>query len=72
MAGYFERTHELGKEGLPGDGAVHKILSREEAKRYVAELHDEEVILLDALLSYLGQRHPQAQILLETSGKVEL
>lgn len=24
MAEYFERTHELGKEGLPGDGAVHK------------------------------------------------
>lgn len=23
MAEYFERTHELGKEGLPGDGAVH-------------------------------------------------
>jgi len=24
MAEYFERIHELGKEGLPGDGAVHK------------------------------------------------
>lgn len=23
MAEYFERTFELGKEGLPGNGAVH-------------------------------------------------
>lgn len=46
-------------------------MTREEALRFVSSLNERETILLDALLSFLERKHPQAQIPLETSGKAE-
>ena len=46
--------------------------TRERAEQYVSSLRDEEVIRLDALLSYLVRKRPQAQIPLETSDIVGL
>lgn len=48
----LEQDHER-KEGLLQDG-VHRTTNREVVEHFVAQLSDEEIILLDALLSSLG------------------
>ena len=48
----FERpSNEKG--GSP-QGEVHKIVNLKETECWVAQLSDEEIILIDALLSSLG------------------
>ena len=51
MAEYFERTHELGKEGLPGDGAVHT--TNLEKLVMFAEEHDTDGTLIPTFLAIL-------------------
>ena len=66
---------KLGRAQNNGSAPVEgstSAMTREKADWYVSTLSDEEVICLDALLSYLEQKHPQAQIPLETSGTTEL
>lgn len=51
MAEYFERTFELGKEGLPGNGAVHT--TNLEKLVMFAEEHDTDGTLIPTFLAIL-------------------
>lgn len=66
MAEYFERTHELGREGLPVDGALHKSNQEDELTRWIlealSELTPKQTAEFLSQASQLGLLQPEPSV----------